>query len=85
MLFSKKKHNVLKEHKKGSSISPPSGAYSKTPNPSSKDCPQRPPKSLAPNSSRSSSNSSIISSKGILSKNKVPKQVDSSKKPEKIL
>lgn len=34
MPFSKKKYNVLKEHKKSSSIFPPSGTYSKKPNPS---------------------------------------------------
>ena len=85
MPFAKKKYNVLKEHKKGSSISPPSGTYSKKPNPSCKDCPHRPPRSLTPSSSRSSSNSSISLSKGLLCKNKVPKQVNTSKKLKKIL
>ena len=85
MPFSKKKYNILKEHKKGSSISPPSGMYSKKPNPSCKDCPHRPTKNLTPTSSRSSSNSLISSSKGLLSKNKVPKQVNTTKKLKKIL
>ena len=58
MPFSKKKYNVLKEHKKGSSISAPSGTYTKKPNSNCKNCPHRPPKCLTPSSS-SSSNSSL--------------------------
>lgn len=65
MPFSKKKYNILKEHKKDSSVSPLSGTYSKKTNPSS--------------------NSLISSSKELLNKNKVPKQVNTSKKLKKIL
>ena len=38
MPFSTKKCNVLKQHKKGSTISPPSGTYTKKPNQSCKYC-----------------------------------------------
>ena len=85
MPFSTKKCNVLKQHKKGSTISPPSGTYTKKPNQSCKYCPHRPAKSSTPSSSRSSSNSSISSTKGLLKKNNVPKQVKSSTKHKKIL
>ena len=61
---SKKKNNVLKEQKKGSSISGPSGTYTKKPNSSCKNCPHRPPKSLTPSSSSSSNSSSA----GLISK-----------------
>ena len=87
MPFLTKKYNMLKQHKKGSNISPPSCTYTKKPNPLCKDCPHRPPKSLTPSSSRSlsrSSSSSLInSSKGLL-KN-VPKQVKTNNKLKKIL
>ena len=36
MPFSSKKYNVSKEHKKGSTISAPSGTYTKKPNPNCK-------------------------------------------------
>ena len=58
MSFSKKKHNVSKEHKKGSSLSPPSGTYTQKPNSNCKNCPHRAPKSLTPSSSSSSNSSS---------------------------
>ena len=49
---SKKNYNVLKEQKKGSSISVPSGTYTKKPNSNFKNCPHRPPKSLTPSSTK---------------------------------
>ena len=86
MPFSTKKCSVLKQHKKGSTISsPPSGTYTKKPNQSCKYWPHRPAKSSTPSSSRSSSNSSISSTKGLLKKNNVPKQVKSSTKLKKTL
>ena len=58
MPFSKKKYNVLKERKQSSSISAPSGTYTKKPNLNCKNCPHRPPKTLTPSSSSSSNSSS---------------------------
>ena len=81
MPFSSKKYNVSKEHKKGSTISAPSGTYTKKPNPNCKKCLHRPPKSLTPSSS-SSSNSSNLSSTGLISR--LPKQKNT-KKLHKIL
>ena len=75
---SKKKYNVLKEQKKGSSISVPSGTYTKKPNSDFKNCPHRPPKSATPSSSSSSKSSST----GLISKR--PKQKNT-KKLDKIL
>ena len=49
---SKKNYNVLKEQKKGSSISVPSGTYTKKPNSNFKNCPHSPPKSLTPSSTK---------------------------------
>ena len=79
MPFSKKKYNVLKERKKSSSISAPSRTYTKKPNLNCKKCPHRPPKSLTPPSSSSSSN---LSSTGLISK--LPKKKNT-KKLHKIL
>ena len=83
MPFSNKKYNVSKEHKKGSSISAPTGTYTKIKSNSNycKNCPHRPTKSLTPSSS-SSSTSSNSSSKGLISR--LPKQ-KSTKKLHKIL
>ena len=78
MSFSKKKHNVSKEHKKGSSLSPSSGTYTQKPNSNCKNCPHRALKSLTP----SLSNSSNSSSTGLVSR--LPKQ-KSTKKLHKIL
>ena len=82
MPFSDKKYNVSKEHKKGTSISTPTGTYTKIKSNSyCKNCPHRPPKSLTPSSSTSST-SSNSSSKGLISR--LPKQKNS-KKIHKIL
>ena len=75
MPFSKKKYNVLKEHKKSSSISAPSGTYTKTPNLNFKNCPHRPPKILTPPSSSSSSNLSSTELISKLSKQKNTKKL----------
>ena len=82
MTFSNKKY-VSKEHKKGRSISTPTGTYTKIKSNSNycKNCPHRPPKSLTP-SSNSSSTSSNSSSKGLISR--LPKQKNT-KKLHKIL
>ena len=82
MTFSNKKY-VSKEHKKGRSISTPTGTYTKIKSNSNycKNCPHRPATSLTPSSS-SSSTSSNSSSKGLISR--LPKQ-KSTKKLHKIL
>ena len=82
MTFSNKKY-VSKEHKKGRSISTPTGTYTKIKSNSNycKNCPHRPTTSLTPSSS-SSSTSSNSSSKGLISR--LPKQ-KSTKKLHKIL
>ena len=68
MPFSNKKYNVSKEHKKGSSISTPTGTYTKIKSNSNycKNCPHRPPKSLTPSSSSSSTSSKSSSSEGLI-------------------
>ena len=50
MPISNKKYNVSKEHKKGSSISTPTGTYTKIKSNSNycKNCLHTPPKSLTP-------------------------------------
>ena len=70
-----KKYSVLKEHKKGSSISAPLGTYTKRPNSNCKNCPHG---SLTPSSSSLSNSSST----GLISK--LPKQKNT-KKLHKIL
>ena len=73
MPFNKKKsYDLLKSNKK-SSLS--SGSYTKKPNPNCKDCPHRPPKSLTPSSSSSSST-------GLISRLQEHKNT---KKPHKML
>ena len=70
-----KKYSVLKEHKKGSSISAPLGTYTKRPNSNCKNCPHG---ILTPSSSSLSNSSST----GLISK--LPKQKNT-KKLHKLL
>ena len=72
---SKKKYSVLKEHKKGSSISAPLGTYTKKTNSNCKNCPHG---SLTTSSSSLSNSSST----GLISK--LPKQKNT-KKLHKLL
>ena len=83
MPISNKKYNVSKEHKKGSSISTPTGTYTKIKSNSNycKNCLHTPPKSLTPSSSSLSISSNSLS-KGLISR--LPKQKNT-KELHKIL